>query len=97
MSRTSGINSFKKLAFKERNESSKCVISKELRKTFFFPGWTHASNIGLRSAGKPDGAENSFGALGTMPSAALGLRIVGLLVISTLFNIYCRTVTRVLY
>jgi len=76
MSWTSVISNFKKLAFKERNESSKCVTSKELRKTFGFPDLTHATNITLRSAGKTDAADIFFGALGTMSSTALGFLIV---------------------
>jgi len=76
MSRASGISGFQKLAFKECNESSKCVISKELRRTFGFPYLTHATDISLRSAGKTNGAESFFGTLGTMASRALRLRIV---------------------
>ena len=71
MSRTSSISSFRKSAFKERNESSKCVISKQLRKTFGFPELIHAPNISLRSAGKTDAAEIFIGTLDTVPLSAL--------------------------
>jgi hypothetical protein len=67
MSSTSGISSLRKLAFKEYNESSKCVIWKELCKTFGFPELTHATNISLLSAGKTDSAEIFIGASDTTP------------------------------
>jgi hypothetical protein len=66
MSSTSGISSLWKLAFKEYNESSKCLISKELCKTFGFPELIHATNI-IRSAGKTDSAELFIGASDTTP------------------------------
>jgi hypothetical protein len=76
MSITSGIRSLRKLAFKEYNENSKCIISKELRTTFGFLELIHATHISLRSAGKRDVTELFIGALDTMPSRALRLRIV---------------------
>ena len=83
----SGICRRRKLVFKEYNESSKCNISKDLRKTFCFPELTHATNIILQIAGKTDAAELFIGALETSPMRDLGK--CGLFMLNMLYNIYC--------